>query len=141
MLAMGYGYEVKGLDDQKIKAARNLAKLISETTLPGALLVNDLPFCEYTLRIGQVQCSFIPVQYIPEWLSWFSYKPLARIGYNIGQEVLCGPMEFIREAIVSIWMFKGVLKVHPLLAQRHCSTVACSRESARGGETRKSRAR
>jgi hypothetical protein len=46
MLAMGYGYEVKGLDDQKIKAARNLAKLISETALPGALLVNDLSFCE-----------------------------------------------------------------------------------------------
>ena len=50
MLAMGYGYEVRGLDDQKIKAARKLAKLISETALPGALLVNDLPFCEYTLR-------------------------------------------------------------------------------------------
>jgi hypothetical protein len=50
MLAMGYGYEVKALDDPKIKAARKLAQLISETALPGALLVNDLPFCEYTLR-------------------------------------------------------------------------------------------
>jgi hypothetical protein len=50
MLAMGYGYEVKGLNDQKIKAARTLAQLISETALPGALFVNDLPFCEYTLR-------------------------------------------------------------------------------------------
>ena len=50
MLAMGYGYEVKGLNDRKIKAARKLAQLISETALPGALLVNDLPFCEYTLR-------------------------------------------------------------------------------------------
>jgi hypothetical protein len=50
MLAMGYGYEVKGLNDQKFKAARKLAQLISETALPGALLVNDLPFCEYTLR-------------------------------------------------------------------------------------------
>lgn len=50
MLAIGYGYEVKGLNDQKIKAARKLAQLISETALPGALLVNDLPFCEYTLR-------------------------------------------------------------------------------------------
>jgi hypothetical protein len=49
MLAMGYGYEVKGLNDQKIKAARRLAQLISETALPGALLVNDLPFCEYSL--------------------------------------------------------------------------------------------
>jgi len=85
MLAMGYGYEVKGLNDQKIKAARKLAQLISETALPGALLVNDLPF----------------LQYIPEWLSWFSYKPLARFGYNIGQEVLRGPMEFVREAILN----------------------------------------
>jgi hypothetical protein len=59
-------------------------------------------------RIGQVQRSFIPVQYIPEWLSWFSYKPLARIGYNIGQEVLCVPMEFVREAIVNIWIFEDV---------------------------------
>ena len=50
MLAMGYGYEVKGHNDQKIKASRKLAQLISETALPGALLVNDLPFCEYTLR-------------------------------------------------------------------------------------------
>ncbi|KAI0278757.1 cytochrome P450 [Russula aff. rugulosa BPL654] len=84
MLAMGYGYEVKGINDQKIKAARNLAHLIGETFLPGALLVNDLPF----------------LQHIPEWLPWFSYKPLARIGYNIGQEVLRGPMEFVREAIL-----------------------------------------
>ena len=47
MLAMGYGYEVKGLNDPKIKAARKLAHLIGETVLPGALLVNDVPFCEY----------------------------------------------------------------------------------------------
>lgn len=85
MLAMGYGYEVKGLDDRKIKVARKLAQLIGETVLPGALLVNDLPF----------------LRYIPEWLSWFSYKPLARFGYNIGQEVIRGPMEFVREAILN----------------------------------------
>jgi hypothetical protein len=58
--------------------------------------------------IGRVQRLFILVQYIPEWLSWFSYKPLARIGYNIGQEVLRGPMEFVREAIVNIWIFEDV---------------------------------
>jgi hypothetical protein len=50
MLAMAYGYEVKGLNDQNIKASRKLAQLISETAMPGALLVNDLPFCQYTLR-------------------------------------------------------------------------------------------
>ena len=56
----------------------------------------------------QFQRSFILVQYVPEWLSWFSYKSLARSGYIIGQEVLHGPMEFVREAIVRIWMFKDV---------------------------------
>jgi hypothetical protein len=43
---MGYGYEVKGLNDPKVNAAKNMIKLTSTTTLPGALLVNDLPFCE-----------------------------------------------------------------------------------------------
>jgi hypothetical protein len=43
---MGYGYEVKGLDDRKVQVAGKLVQVISETALPGALLVNDLPFCE-----------------------------------------------------------------------------------------------
>jgi hypothetical protein len=46
------------------------------------------------------------VQYIPESLSWLSYKPLTRYGYNMGQEVLHGPMEFVKESMVSIWAFQ-----------------------------------
>jgi hypothetical protein len=49
MLAIRYGYKVEGHNDQKIKAARRLAQLISKTALLGALLINDLPFCEYSL--------------------------------------------------------------------------------------------
>ena len=49
MLAMGYGYEVKELTDPKVNTSRNLAKLVSETAIPGALLVNDLPFCRCSL--------------------------------------------------------------------------------------------
>jgi hypothetical protein len=49
---------------------------------------------------GKLQRSFIPVRYIPEWLPRLSYKPLARYGYDIGQEVLHGPMQFVRESIV-----------------------------------------
>ena len=56
-------------------------------------------------ELGQVLLSFILVRYIPEWLPWLSYKPLARYGYDIGQEVLHRPMEFVRESIVSIWTF------------------------------------
>ena len=51
---------------------------------------------------GNVRQSFIPVRYIPEWLPWLSYKPLARYGYNIGQEVLHGPMQLVKESMVSV---------------------------------------
>jgi hypothetical protein len=46
---MGYGYEVKGPNDQKVNDAKNMARLASEAALPGALLVNNLPFCEFSL--------------------------------------------------------------------------------------------
>ena len=41
------------------------------------------------------------VRHIPEWLPWLSYKPLARIGHNLGNEVLYPPMQFVKESIVS----------------------------------------
>jgi hypothetical protein len=47
---MGYGYEVKGINDRKVCAAKDMIQLLSKTALPGALLVNDLPFCEFSLR-------------------------------------------------------------------------------------------
>jgi len=44
ILSMTYGYEVQGYNDRKVDAARRLSDLGSATALPGALLVNDLPF-------------------------------------------------------------------------------------------------
>ncbi|KAI0301751.1 cytochrome P450 [Multifurca ochricompacta] len=85
ILAMGYGYEVQGPDDRKIHAAQKLTKISREVTLPGALLVNNLPF----------------LRHIPEWLPWFSYKPLARFAYDIGQEVINDPIDFVKRGILN----------------------------------------
>ncbi|KAF8492582.1 cytochrome P450 [Russula emetica] len=84
VLALGYGYEVEKLNDRTVQAAKRMLQLMGETALPGALLVNVLPF----------------LRHIPEWLPWLSYKPLARYGYDIGQVVLHVPMEFARESIL-----------------------------------------
>ena len=46
------------------------------------------------------------VKYIPESVPWLSYKPLTRSGYNMGQEALHGPMEFVKKSIVSILAFQ-----------------------------------
>ena len=47
---MGYGYEVKGRNDRKVTVARTMTQLASETALPGCVLVNDLPFREWSLQ-------------------------------------------------------------------------------------------
>jgi len=83
MLSMTYGYEVQGSGDRKIDVSRRLVEIGSETTLPGALLVNDLPL----------------LRHIPDWLPWFSYKPLARVGRDLGLEVLHLPMQFVKDAM------------------------------------------
>ena len=54
---MGYGYEVKDPSDHKVKTARKLVQMTSETIHPGALLVNDLPFCECSLGIREIRHS------------------------------------------------------------------------------------
>ena len=44
ILAMTYGYEVSGPDDKKIEAPKAMDTFGGRTVLPGALLVNELPF-------------------------------------------------------------------------------------------------
>ena len=51
---MGYGYEVNELNDQTVKAAKNMVQLMGEIALPGALLVNILPSCESSLVINKL---------------------------------------------------------------------------------------
>src|SRR6266478_3798086 len=58
-------------------------------------------FVSVLFRNGKFRCSFMPVRYVPEWLPWLSYKPLARYGYNLGQEGVYVPMQFVKESIVS----------------------------------------
>ncbi|KAH9970767.1 cytochrome P450 [Russula compacta] len=84
ILAMTYGYEVRGREDRMMEAPREMTELGSATALPGALLINDLPF----------------LWHIPEWLPWFSYKPLARYGRDLGLEVLNAPIQFVRDAML-----------------------------------------
>ncbi|KAI9449576.1 cytochrome P450 [Lactarius psammicola] len=84
-LDMTYGYEVQGRDDRLVEAARKASQMGAKTALPSDLLVNGLPF----------------LRHIPEWLPWFSYKPLARIGRDIGKEVKHGPIRFVRESMLN----------------------------------------
>ncbi|KAI0264155.1 cytochrome P450 [Gloeopeniophorella convolvens] len=82
-LAMTYGYEVKGPNDERVALAQEIHHIGIERTLPGALLVNELPF----------------LRHIPGWLSWISYKPLARVGRDLWVEAVRSPMQFVKDTI------------------------------------------
>ena len=58
------------------------------------------------------------VRHIPEWLLWLSYKPLARIGHNLGNQVLYPPLQFVKEGIV-----RGHLFGHHSLSNKSCSQI------------------
>ncbi|KAH9980679.1 cytochrome P450 [Russula compacta] len=85
VLAMTYGYEVLHRDDKMVEASKRMSEFGVPKILPGALLVNDIPF----------------LRHIPEWLPWFSYKPLARVGTELGKQVLYPPIQFVKESILN----------------------------------------
>ncbi|KAI0291059.1 cytochrome P450 [Multifurca ochricompacta] len=70
---------------RKLGVAKKLTKISRRATLPGALLVNDLPL----------------LRHIPEWLPWFSYKPLARRGHDLGQELINEPIKFVKTGMLN----------------------------------------
>ena len=45
ILAVTYGYQVRGSDDKIIDAAKRRNAFALEKILPGALLVNSIPLC------------------------------------------------------------------------------------------------
>jgi hypothetical protein len=49
--------------------------------------------------------TYLSVRHIPEWLPWFSYKPVARIGRELGNQVLYPPMQFVKESMVRNYSF------------------------------------
>src|SRR5258708_29478536 len=57
ILSLTYGYDADGPDDRNVYVVKKMAQLASITTLPGALLVNSLPFFEYTHHFWRSRCS------------------------------------------------------------------------------------
>jgi hypothetical protein len=99
---MTYGYEVHQRNDRMLDVAKRMSNVATENVLPGALLVNYIPIrTKSRLFTYDIFTTYTLVRHIPEWLPGLSYKPLARNGYNLGNEVLYPPLQFVRQSIVS----------------------------------------
>ncbi|KAI0253712.1 cytochrome P450 [Lactifluus subvellereus] len=83
-MSITYRYDLKVHDDEMIEAPVQIARIVTPPILPGALLVNHLPF----------------LRHIPSWVPWFNYESLARIGRELGQRTMNEPINFVKNAMV-----------------------------------------
>jgi len=81
-MSLTYGYDPKEGDDI-IAASVQATEMISQLVLPGAVLVNNFPF----------------LKYIPSWVPWFSYEPLAQRGRRLSEKIRNDPINFVKNAM------------------------------------------
>jgi len=82
VMSLTYGYDLKE-GDPMIAAPTQAAEILVQLLLPGAAMVNHLPF----------------LKYIPSWVPWFSYKPLARTIRRLGEKTMNDPIKFVKNAM------------------------------------------
>lgn len=102
-MSLTYGYDLKGNDDNMITAPVQATEMLSQLILPGAVLVNHLPFCEDTGSLYLVLWTHQPtssVRHIPSWVPWFNYESLAQKGRKLSSRMKNEPFKFVKTAMV-----------------------------------------
>ena len=100
-MSLTFGYDL--IDgDQILEAPVQVTKIMSPLVLPGAALVNNLPFC----ALSQIPClassvsQLFSVRHIPSWVPFLSYEPLARIVRKLSERMRNEPIDFVKNALV-----------------------------------------
>ena len=95
-----YGYDLKENDDI-LTPARRTGEIMSQFALPGAALVNHLPFrtvSEYLLSSNTSR--LYSVQHLPSWVPLFKYEPVASECRELGHRMKNEPIDFVRNSMV-----------------------------------------
>lgn len=82
VMSLTYGYDLKEGDDM-IAAPTQAGEIMVQLLLPGAAMVNHIP------------C----LKYIPSWVPWFSYEPLARTVRRLSEKTINDPINFVKNAM------------------------------------------
>jgi hypothetical protein len=100
-MSLTYGYDLKE-GDKMLEAPHYISKTLTPLLLPGAVLINHLPFCAVynLLRVILVASHVIfSVRHIPSWVPYFSYEPFARIVRKSSERVRNEPIDFVKNAL------------------------------------------
>ncbi|KAH9042935.1 cytochrome P450 [Lactarius deliciosus] len=82
VMRLTYGYDLKENDDMLVPPKRAI-KIITQFVLPGAALINHLPF----------------LRHLPSWVPWFKYEPLASECRELARRMKDEPMDFVRNSM------------------------------------------
>jgi len=81
-MSLTYGYDLKENDDILVPP-RKSATIMMKVIMPGAALVNHLPFLRNT----------------PSWIPLFKYEPMASICRELSKRMRNEPIEFVKNAM------------------------------------------
>lgn len=110
-MSLTYGYDLKDEDDM-IAAPSQAIEILSRVVLPGGALVNYLPFCTSCCQSVHVYSQISSVRYIPSWVPWFSYEPLAQVGRKLGERIKNEPIDFVKNAMVCSDYIYELMMIH-----------------------------
>jgi len=82
IMSLTYGYDLKD-GDKILEAPVQVSDIMTPLILPGAALVDYIPI----------------LRYIPSWVPYFSYKPVARIVRKLSERMRNEPIDFVKNAL------------------------------------------
>ena len=94
-MSLTYGYDPKGEDDDMISAPGRVSEIMSRLLLPGGIPCGLL-CCHNCSNTSQ---SF-SVKYIPSWVPWLSYEPVAQNVRRLSEKMKIDPINFVKNAMV-----------------------------------------
>ena len=100
-MSLTYGYDLND-GDEFMEAPAQAIELMSPLFLPGAVLVNYLPFCTvpYFITPMLASHSFFTVRRIHSWVPFINYEPLIQKGKKLSEIIKNGPIDFVKSVMV-----------------------------------------
>jgi hypothetical protein len=99
-MSLTYGYDLKDGDDF-MTAPIQASELVSRVVLPGAVLVNHLPFCAFLLYHSHAGVSqFFQCDTFIHGFRFSTTKPLIRKGRELSEKIKNEPIDFVKNAMV-----------------------------------------
>jgi len=79
IMSLTYGYDLKTYDDELIIAPVEINKILAQSVLPGAVLMNHIPF----------------IKHIHSWIPFLSQEAVAQRCRRLSETMKTGPIDFV----------------------------------------------